>query len=1387
MTPKTLTELHKKHQGKVSDKWSFCLDQYERLFNPLRDKAISLFEIGIQNGGSLEVWSKYFPRAKVFVGCDIDKQCSKLTYQDPRINLVVGDANQQKIQKEVIQKGGPFDIVIDDGSHRSGDIIKSFVNYFPHLADSGVYVIEDLHCSYWEDFEGGLFAPYSSMTFLKQLTDLVNYEHWGLSRDYTEILKGFSVKYDLKLKQDVLEKIESIEFLNSMCVIRKSSGKTSELGLRIVTGKVSAVSDVEKKVNLTKSIPPSQVNNVFSERRLDPPEEIIELHKKIQTQETKIQTQETKIQTQESSLNLITNSRSWRITKPLREFVKFIKLFRQLIYYFEQEGIKKASKKFILGYRKYGLIGTFKKALLISKNLDLQEKSLYESKPIQTISKRKIVNFSDIKVVVIIPVYKGLDETKNCVKSVLSAKNKTKFQIVIINDCSPIRELNLYIQSLHKNKKIKLIFNDENLGFVKTVNKGMKNFPAADVLLLNSDTEVCDNWLDNLVWHAYANNNIATVTPFSNNATICSYPTIYGSKSLPLFESLETINNAFQDANKSESIEIPTAVGFCMFIKRKVINEIGYFDENAFGKGYGEENDFCLRASNAGWKHLLACDTFVFHAGEASFQADSAAGKLNAMNILRKRYPNYEETIRKHVICAEADPYRVSATASRYKLSGKPVVLFIGHNIGGGTKKHCQELAARDDSQCHFLLMKPSLNSPNIVDLTSLRESDALSLRFDITSHAEHIASFLNSCNLSKVHIHHVLGFPEGQIKRLVALLNLPFYFTVHDYFLICPKVNMTIDGKYCGEKSILQCNSCMSKTQYIPSNDIVNWRYENSWLFNDAVKVFTPSEDTNLRVLKYFPSAKTVVRNHEDLIINELNYPTLSPNEFMRVLIIGWIVPHKGLQLVKDLIGHIKNKKLNVKILVIGSSLGEIRKSAIYNETGEYSDSDLPLLIKDLDPHAILFTPMAPETYSYTLSQALITGRPLIIPEIGAFPERVSDRDLVWKFSPDKSIEIFSNIFLEIKNTINSKNRPLYNYLGKALPISYEQYYLSKKSSVNNKHDETLKIVAIVEKNLNDIPTPCAYIRVILPYMFMKSRKKINFQVVNIDDVLASKPDVIVTHRIAIEPNKVTSLIVHCKNNGINLIYDLDDDLIGIANSDHPEKSFYTAYQDSILKISKAATKVTVSTEKLMLLTSQYTKNIELKQNMLLGSLWDSGFQENKNRSSEIKILYMGTQTHQKDFEFVLPILSKINKKFKNKVQIYIIGITPNKLNANYLTFIDVPHEAGVSYPAFVKWLKSNNDFDIGIAPLIKNEFNHSKSCIKFLDYSALGLASLCSNIDAYKNTVKHGINGLLAENTEQDWFDKLEKLILDQDLRNKLSLQAYKDLKQSFFIESA
>jgi len=169
---------------------------------------------------------------------------------------------------------------------------------------------------------------------------------------------------------------------------------------------------------------------------------------------------------------------------------------------------------------------------------------------------------------IIIPVYQGYDETLQCINSVLQAKNDTPMQLHILNDASPDGRLKYTLQTMAKEQVFNLIENHENLGFVATVNKGMHLNTNRDVVLLNADTVVADNWLDRLLCASQKNQNIATVTPFSNNATICSFPEFNQDNRLPDNISLPALNALFQKNNPEKIIDIPTAVGFCMFIKR---------------------------------------------------------------------------------------------------------------------------------------------------------------------------------------------------------------------------------------------------------------------------------------------------------------------------------------------------------------------------------------------------------------------------------------------------------------------------------------------------------------------------------------------------------------------------------------------------------------------------------------------------------------------------------------------------------------------------------------------------------------------------------------------------------------------------------------------------
>ena len=216
MNDKTHSQLHSEHVGKLSDKWALYLTEYDRAFSEYRDSPVRLLEIGIQNGGSLEIWSKYFLNGVKFVGCDINPKCSRLQFDDSRISVVIGDANADGTQKAILNHSPEFDIVIDEGSHVSSDIVKSFVKYFTKIVDGGVYIAEDLHCSYWQEYEGGLYDPFSSISFFKALADIINFEHWGVDKSREELLNGFSSKYGLVISNELLERVHSVVFINSV-------------------------------------------------------------------------------------------------------------------------------------------------------------------------------------------------------------------------------------------------------------------------------------------------------------------------------------------------------------------------------------------------------------------------------------------------------------------------------------------------------------------------------------------------------------------------------------------------------------------------------------------------------------------------------------------------------------------------------------------------------------------------------------------------------------------------------------------------------------------------------------------------------------------------------------------------------------------------------------------------------------------------------------------------------------------------------------------------------------------------------------------------------------------------------------------------------------------
>jgi hypothetical protein len=232
----TIKQIHLNKTEKVSDKWESYLNTYDKLFEEFKYQPINLFEIGIQNGGSLETWAEYFKNAKTIIGCDIEPMCNLLKFSDDRIKLVVNDIKSPATYKIINSWVDSLDIVIDDGSHNSIDILEAFGKYFPMMNPGGVYVIEDTHTLYWKDWGEGSQNKFNAYTFFKKMIDVINIQFWEKEMSIEQYMSDFFESG--AIPSFVVDgSIESIEFRNSLIIVRKSNTEIlNSLGKRIVTG-----------------------------------------------------------------------------------------------------------------------------------------------------------------------------------------------------------------------------------------------------------------------------------------------------------------------------------------------------------------------------------------------------------------------------------------------------------------------------------------------------------------------------------------------------------------------------------------------------------------------------------------------------------------------------------------------------------------------------------------------------------------------------------------------------------------------------------------------------------------------------------------------------------------------------------------------------------------------------------------------------------------------------------------------------------------------------------------------------------------------------------------------------------------------------------------------
>lgn len=602
---------------------------------------------------------------------------------------------------------------------------------------------------------------------------------------------------------------------------------------------------------------------------------------------------------------------------------------------------------------------------------------------------------------VILPVYRGVEMTKQCILAALpSVLTNSEAKLLAINDASPDVGMHEMLEQLAAQwpDKFYVFKNEVNLGFVRTVNRGIAYFSKYDVVLLNSDVIVPKDWLCRLIDEAYSRPNIGTVTPFSNNATICSFPYFCQENAQPLDLDVDTIDAVFKHT-KLPCIEAPTGVGFCMYIRRACLNKIGILNEDKFGRGYGEENDLCQRALENGWLNLISPNLYAFHEGGVSFSSDKQALVDSAFRVIDELHPNYHSDVQKFIKNDPIKQARVTRYVQLLAVIATPKVLHISHSLGGGIKQHIEELEEYYGPRIANILLAPYGNKGEVrISLGVTPHAD--SLIFSIPSNYENMLELLKTIGISAVHFHHTIGL-DSKLLRLATDLGVAHIITVHDFYWLGGNPTLTDEtGKYPGFYSD-QLNNPLYPLPH--GMTVKAWQEPFRPFIESAECVIFPSNSTKIIFDNVFHPARSVVaphvEPHADINTSPIN---VAQKGAYTIGVLGALGKEKGADILEELAAKSKEASLNLNFKLIGYAYRPLK---MVEKTGPYETKELKDLIQKHKLDILLFTAQWPETYSYTLSYALDSGLPIIAPNIGAFPERLSGRSNVVLFNHLSSV----------------------------------------------------------------------------------------------------------------------------------------------------------------------------------------------------------------------------------------------------------------------------------------------------------------------------------------------------------------------------------------------
>lgn len=646
----------------------------------------------------------------------------------------------------------------------------------------------------------------------------------------------------------------------------------------------------------------------------------------------------------------------------------------------------------------------------------------------------------------IMPVYNAFDLLAEALDRIV-AHTDLPWRLILIEDGSSDARVRPFLrdwaadqEALHPGR-VTLVENVANLGFIGSVNAGLARAVGmgGHVVLLNSDAFVPAGWASRLIAPLLADPGVASVTPMSNDATIFSSPMLCEQTPLdPGMADLVDLTARRHDPLRALA-EVPTGMGFCMAMNLDFVRRLPSLDP-VFGRGYGEEVDWCQRARALGGRHLGTAALYVEHRGGTSFGSEEKL-RLVAQNnaLIVRRYPGYDAEVQDFILTDPLAAARLTlalawagAWAGTEPVSGsvpagaeaRSVPIYLAHTLGGGADKYLDRRIAEDMT---------TQGRPAIV----LRVGGQLRWQIEVTGPRGMIAGATDDPALVRrllapVRRRHVvyscgvghdgpLGLP-GLLLDLAgkdaagANIQGSLEILFHDFYPLSPAYTLLdADGVWRGPLTPESLGQRPPGSHALRRRDgttvtLADWQAAWGPALRAADSLVVFSRDSRAQVLAACPDAasRTVLRPHRLLTdVPRVTGPAPIPGRPARVIgVLGNIGLQKGAGLLVDL-GHRLTGNRDLGLVLVGNIDPDYALPPHVPVHGDYAIAEIPALVARYGITDWLIPSIWPETFSYTTHEALATGLPVMAFDLGAQAEAVrsAPNGVILPFGPPEAL----------------------------------------------------------------------------------------------------------------------------------------------------------------------------------------------------------------------------------------------------------------------------------------------------------------------------------------------------------------------------------------------